>query len=312
MLADLNSLTLPQLFETLTADGSLQRMLEAAFREDAQAPGDITSQAIIPPDSRAKAALKARQAGVIAGLAAIPEILAERALSCASNAADGERCEAGQILATLEGSRRDMLLIERVLLNVIGRMSGVATLTRAFVDSVKGARAVICDTRKTMPGMRGLDKYAVRCGGGTLHRMGLFDAALFKDNHLAAIPHDELGRRIEHAARAVRAAHDVRFVEVEVDGLEQLGAILAIEPGLIDVVLLDNMSVDQLRQAVGLRNRTSPRVLLEASGGVALATVRAIAETGVDRISVGAITHSAKWLDIGLDISDSHDQPDTN
>jgi nicotinate-nucleotide pyrophosphorylase (carboxylating) len=243
-----------------------------------------------------------RQPGIVCGLAAAPKIVADPDISLDLLASDGDAVDAGQVIARLNGPLSSILDVERMLLNFIAHLSGVATYTSRFVDAVASTKAVICDTRKTIPGLRNLQKYAVRCGGGTLHRLGLFDAALFKDNHLACVDPAELVKRLTYATHFVRAAQDIRFVEVEVDRLDQLQQVLSIEPGLIDIVLLDNMSLDQLRSAVSLRNRVAPQIALEASGGVTLANVAAIARTGVERIAVGAITHSAPALDVGLDV----------
>jgi nicotinate-nucleotide pyrophosphorylase (carboxylating) len=203
---------------------------------------------------------------------------------------DGDRVTAGAKLAAVEADARALLSAERTALNLIGRLSGIATLTRAYVDAVGGAGAKIVDTRKTTPGLRALEKYAVRCGGGVNHRFGLDDAILIKDNHVAAC-----GSVGEAVRRAKAFAGHLMKVEVEVDTLAQFDEALAETP---DVIMLDNFSVEDLREAVG---RAGGRVVLEASGGVTLETVRAIAETGVDVISVGALTHSVGVLDIGLD-----------
>jgi nicotinate-nucleotide pyrophosphorylase (carboxylating) len=223
---------------------------------------------------------------------------------------DGDSVTAATAIATIRGSARDLLTSERTLLNLIGRMSGVATLTRRYVEAITGTKARIYDTRKTTPGWRRLEKYAVHCGGGRNHRLGLFDAVLIKDNHLA------LGRQagIDHGftpAQAVQRAKQFisetlaaetgtseMIVEVEVDSLDQLRAVLAASP---DIVLLDNMTPAMLREAVALRDAAGSSAELEASGGVTLQTVREIAQSGVERISVGALTHSAVALDIGLD-----------
>jgi nicotinate-nucleotide pyrophosphorylase (carboxylating) len=205
-------------------------------------------------------------------------------------AADGDAVKPGQALARVEGLARAILSAERTALNLLGRLSGVATLTRAYVDAVAGTRARITDTRKTTPGLRQLEKYAVRCGGGVNHRFGLDDAILIKDNHVAAC-----GGVAEAVRRAKAFAGHLMKVEVEIDGLDQLEDALLHRP---DVVMLDNFTTDQLREAVA---RTAGRAVLEASGGVNLETVAAIASTGVDVISVGALTHSASVLDIGLD-----------
>jgi len=215
----------------------------------------------------------------------------------------------GETLATLAGPARSLLTAERILLNLVGRLSGIATLTRAYVDAVRGTRARIYDTRKTTPGWRRLEKYAVRCGGGSNHRLGLFDAILIKDNHLA-LARQSAGTGHLTPRQAVRQARDFAdtmaaahaappvIVEVEVDALEQLEEVLGEQP---DLVLLDNMSPDQLRSAVALRDRVAASVELEASGGVTLERVGAIAASGVERISVGALTHAAVSLDVALD-----------
>ncbi len=209
--------------------------------------------------------------------------------------ADGTRVERGDCVATVAGSLRSILAGERTALNFLQRLSGIATLTRKFVDAISGLPTQLLDTRKTTPGWRLLEKYAVRMGGGVNHRIGLFDAILIKDNHLAGLGGDV--RRAVEAARAYPGNASLS-IEVEVDSLAQLEVALAVAA---DIVLLDNMSLQQLRTAVAQRTALAPAVLLEASGGVTLETIRAIASTGVDRISVGAITHSAVALDIALD-----------
>jgi nicotinate-nucleotide pyrophosphorylase (carboxylating) len=231
-----------------------------------------------------------------------PRIIGDGSIQFMARVHDGDACKAGQTLATLEGPLRRMLGLERIILNFIGRCCGIASRTRDYVDAIKVTKAVICDTRKTTPGLRSLEKYSVRCGGGTLHRAGLYDAALYKDNHLAGIALEQLAQTLTSAIRSVRARHDVRFVEVEADSLEQFEALLSIEAGLIDIILLDNMKAAQLKKAVALRDKRMPQVKLEASGGITLDNVKTIAQTGVDRISIGAITHSAATLDLGLDI----------
>ncbi len=309
---DLNALALPELFERLVCGRLLDALLELAIEEDAAkvGPGDITSDSIIAAERAAQAQLVSREQGVVAGLALVPLVLERLDEQCRFDARgrDGEACSSREVLGVIHGPLLAILRAERIILNLIGRLSGVATLTKQYVDAVAGTGAVICETRKTTPGLRRLEKYAARCGGATLHRIALDDAALFKDNHLAHVPEDQLTQVLSDAAKHIRARHDVRFIEVEVDTLEQLDRVLAIEPGLIDFVLLDNMPRDVLTQAVRMRDERSAavaatnRIALEASGGITLANVRAIAETGVDRISVGAITHSAASLDVGLDI----------
>jgi nicotinate-nucleotide pyrophosphorylase (carboxylating) len=272
----------------------VETAVAAALAEDLGHAGDITTNATIPATARAEAVIAARKPGVVSGLA-----LAEAAFRALDPAVrlevvidDGGRIAAGAVIARIEGPARAILSAERVGLNFMGRMSGIATLTRAYADRIAGTRAVIADTRKTTPGLRAFEKYAVRCGGGRNHRSGLFDAVLIKDNHIVA------AGGVEAAICAARAAvgHLVK-IEVEVDTLVQLEQVLR-HP--VDAVLLDNMSLDDLRRAVAM---TGGRVLTEASGGVTLETVRGIAETGVDLISVGALTHSAPVLDLGLDFA---------
>jgi len=218
---------------------------------------------------------------------------------------DGEFVEAGTVIGHLSGSVRAVLQIERVILNVLGRLSGVATATRQLVETIQETSCRIYDTRKTVPGWRLLDKYAVRCGGGFNHRIGLYDAILIKDNHLAAIqenglsPADAVHRSRKFIFKTFPSSRaNQMVVEIEVDSLNQFVDVLPAGP---DIVLLDNMSVDELRQAVALRGSSAPGVILEASGGITLENISQIARSGVDRISTGAPTHSSVWLDIGLD-----------
>ena len=267
-------------------------IVQAALAEDLGRAGDVTSQACVAADTRLRAVFVARKAGVISGLACARLAIATLDPSADFKAVveDGVRVSAGEKLAWVDANARALLGAERVGLNLMGRLSGVATLTRAYVEAVEGIGAMIADTRKTTPGLRALEKYAVRCGGGVNHRFGLDDAILIKDNHIAAC-----GSVGEAVRRARAAAGHLMKVEVEVDGLDQLEEALKYGP---DVVMLDNFSLDDLAEAV---RRAAGRAVLEASGGVTLKTVRAIAETGVDVISVGALTHSAGVLDIGLD-----------
>jgi len=267
--------------------------VRAALLEDLAHGNDLTTDAIVPSDARAQARIVAREAGVVAGVDASMLVftLLDPDVSIDVHLHDGERIAAGASLATIRGRARAMLTGERTMLNLLCHLCGIATATRALVDAIAGTRAQIVDTRKTTPGLRALEKYAVRCGGGGNHRFGLDDAVLIKDNHFA------LAGSIHGAVAAVRArvGHMVK-IEVEVDTIEQLHEALA-EP--IDAVLLDNMTPIELTEAVGL---VGGRVLTEASGGVRRETVRAIAETGVDLISVGRLTHSAPALDLGLDV----------
>lgn len=275
------------------------RLIELALKEDLGSVGDLTSEAVLARDQGGQAVLVVRRPGVLAGMPAALEVFKrfDLGLSLEMQCEDGCLVQPGDRLALIQGPLRSLLAAERTALNFVQRLSGIATLTRRYVEAVAGLPVKICDTRKTTPGWRLLEKYAVRCGGGHNHRMGLYDGILIKDNHLAALAGhpDPVGE----AVRLVRQKYDASLpLEVEVDTLEQLEIALKAKP---DMVLLDNMNPDQLRQAVRLRNETAPSVLLEASGGVTLETVRALAESGVDRISVGALTHSAPALDIGLD-----------
>jgi nicotinate-nucleotide pyrophosphorylase (carboxylating) len=270
----------------------IEPVVRAALAEDLGRAGDLTSQACIDPGARLSAAFAARQSGVIAGLACAR--LAIAALDPAARfetlIGDGETAQLGAVLARVEANARALLGAERVALNLLSRLSGVATLTAAYVEAVSGTAVAIVDTRKTTPLLRTLEKYAVRCGGGANHRFGLDDAILIKDNHIAAC--GGVGEALRRARAGV--GHMVR-IEIEVDTLDQLSEALEQGP---DVIMLDNFGLENLAMAVAL---TRGRAILEASGGVSLSTVRAIAQTGVDLISVGALTHSAPVLDIGLD-----------
>lgn len=270
----------------------IEPVVRAALEEDFGRAGDITSELTVPADTRASAKLVARKAGTIAGLIAAECAfrLIDPKVTFKNEISDGETVAAGTVLAEIEGPARSLLSAERVALNFLGHLSGVATATRALVDAVAGIKARITCTRKMTPGLRGLEKYAVRCGGGFNHRFGLDDAVLIKDNHLVA------AGGIKPAIERVRAGlGHMAKIEVEVDSLAQLEEALALG---VDTILLDNMNPDELKRAVAV---TKGRAVLEASGNVTLATVRAIAETGVDYISSGAITHSAPNLDVALD-----------
>ncbi|USQ94953.1 carboxylating nicotinate-nucleotide diphosphorylase [Caulobacter sp. RL271] len=267
-------------------------IVDLALAEDLGRAGDITGRACIDPDARLSVVWASRQDGRVSGLACARLSLAalDPTASFEVVTPDGADAAPGAILARAEGNARAVLAAERTGLNLLGRLSGIATLTRAYVRLVAGTNATIVDTRKTTPGLRALEKYAVRCGGGVNHRFGLDDAILIKDNHVAAC--GGVGEAVRRAR--AHAGHLVK-VEVEVDGLDQLEEALKHRP---DVVMLDNFSLADLATAVSL---AKGRAVLEASGGVNLLTVKAIAETGVDVISVGALTHSAPVLDIGLD-----------
>lgn len=283
-------------------------ILALAIAEDLGRAGDWTTKALVADDAVGRAAIVARQPGVVAGLPGVAATLAavDARLRWSPNVRDGMAVAKGDCVGVIEGPARGLLAAERILLNLLGRLSGVATLTRRYVEAAAGTKARIFDTRKTTPGWRRLEKYAVRCGGGWNHRGGLDEAVLIKDNHLALGSQGaDAGRRFTPAEAVARAREFVRqagaaamIVEVEVDTLDQLDAVLPARP---DIVLLDNMAPAALREAVARRDAAAPEVELEASGGVHLETLRAIAETGVDRISSGALTHSAVGLDFGLD-----------
>lgn len=270
----------------------LTPVIRAALAEDLGRAGDITARACVPADANLTADFVCRRGGVVAGLSVVRLTLAELdpGATVEPLSADGQAVPAGTALARVSGNARAILAAERTALNLLGRLCGVATLTQDFVDAISGTKAKITDTRKTTPGLRALEKYAVRCGGGVNHRFGLDDAILIKDNHVAAC--GSVGEAVRRAK--AYAGHLVK-VEVEVDSLLQLREALAHDP---DVIMLDNFGLEDMREAVKL---VGGRVTLEASGGVNLETVREIAETGVDVISVGALTHSARVVDIGLD-----------
>jgi len=296
--------------------GDVLRVVRMALSEDLASGADVTTEATIPAGQRGTADVVARGTGVVAGLpvaecaftlagaawgsgrvppgpaaAPFPAGAAAGPLSCEHQAADGDRVGPGRVLMRVTGPLRAILTAERTALNLLCHLSGVATLTRRWVDAVAGTGAAIRDTRKTLPGLRGLEKYAVRCGGGVNHRMSLSDAALIKDNHVAA------AGSVAAAFAAVSRRAPGLPVEVECDTLEQVAEAVAAGAGLI---LLDNFTVERMRQAVAL---TAGRALLEASGGLRLESAAAVAATGVDYLAVGALTHSAPALDIGLDLA---------
>jgi len=301
-------------FHQITWDDRLQadlrELVRLAIREDSGEDGDWTTAALVSEGATGRADVVVREEGVIAGLpgAEMALHLVDSRLRWLAEKEDGQSVKRGDRVACVEGPARSMLTAERPMLNLLGRLSGVATLTKRYVDAVAGTKARIYDTRKTTPGWRRLEKYAVRCGGGRNHRTGLYDAVLIKDNHLALGAGDSaVGYTpAEAVARARRFARqhtaesggDDLIIEVEVDTLEQLAEVLPSGP---DIVLLDNMSPAELAHAVRCRDAVAPEVELEASGGVRLETVRQIASSGADRISVGALTHAAVWLDVGLD-----------
>ena len=272
----------------------LEPLVRAALVEDLGRAGDITTDALVPAAAQARGAFVARQAGTLAGLdlAALAFRLVDPAVVLTAERRDGDRMQPGEVIARLAGPARGILTGERVALNFIGHLSGIATATAAIVDAIAHTQARITCTRKTTPLLRAVEKYAVRCGGGANHRFGLDDAMLIKDNHIA------LAGGVEPAlARARAAAGHLVAIEIEVDTLAQLSEVLAL--GGADAVLLDNMSLADLREAVRM---VGGRAVLEASGGIDLGSAAGVAETGVDLLSAGWLTHSARVLDIGLDI----------
>lgn len=289
------------------AAGALDSTVAAALREDG-ASEDLTTQAMCLHAARKRGRVVARRSGVCAGLGLVDGFVAR----CASmtgaiteQVEDGGPVAAGTTLWTLEGSLTDLLGAERSMLNLLGLAMATATTTRQFVDAVAGQRAKIYDTRKSIPGLRWLQKYAVRCGGGCVHRWGLDDAFLAKDNHAAGSSPVEYAKRVREAIEKIRGAGTpMAFTAAEADTMEQVDALLALPEGTLSIMLLDGFSLAMLREAVSRRDRVKSSVLVEASGGVTLATVAGIAATGVERISVGAITHSAGWHDVALDIDE--------
>ncbi|MGR9173283.1 carboxylating nicotinate-nucleotide diphosphorylase [Rhizobium sp. KDH_Rht_773_N] len=270
----------------------VEPLVRAALAEDLGLAGDITSAAVIPPDHRSTVVMAARQPGVVAGLdaAELAFQLVDPAITMRQHLPDGAAIQPGSVIATIEGPSRGLLTGERTALNFLGHLSGIATVTAGIVAAIRGTKASVVCTRKTTPGLRALEKYAVRAGGGMNHRFALHDAVLIKDNHVA------IAGSVSQAIRRAKASvgHMVK-IEVEVDTLDQLHEAMA--EG-VDAVLLDNMTPDQLREAVGI---VAGRAITEASGRVTPATAPAIAASGVDLISVGWLTHSAPVLDIGLD-----------
>ena len=286
----------------LTAAGldiaAVERVLRAALDEDLGDAGDITTAATVPDgDQPMTADYVSRRSGVVAGLpllAATYDLVAPGQAVITTFVDDGARVEAGQPIAGVQSPARALLVAERTSLNLLGRLSGIATLTRRWADAVEGTGAHIRDTRKTTPGLRDLEKYAVRCGGGVNHRRGLFDAYLVKDNHIAAA--GGVAAALSGVERVRRPGVDV---QVEVDDMDQLVEALAHRP---PSVLLDNFTVEEMARAVQLIRSTAPDTVVEASGGLQLHSARAVAETGVDYLSVGELTHSVPQLDIGLDV----------
>ena len=297
--------------QTINADlvDDLNHLVRLAIREDLGRSIDLTTLAIVPDACPARAAIVARKPGVAAGIDLIDLIIQEMdaPITVEPMVGDSQDIIPGQTLAILVGDSRSLLTCERTILNFLGRLCGIASWTHMFCERLEGTEARLYDTRKTTPGWRRLEKYAVRCGGGHTHRMGLYDAILIKDNHLACRASSSgkllnTGEAVEEAKAFIKSGA-VRFseppiIEIEIDRIGQLDDALDARP---DIVLLDNMTIDELREAVLVRNVHAPSVELEASGGVSLETIARIAKTGVDRISVGSLTHSAVNLDLGLD-----------
>lgn len=304
---DLNALSLNEFASALRRSGYPRRLIELARDEDLGDPmHDWTGEMMFDEHDTRRVQMRSRQDGIVSGIEFIKDLMEvfdpDRMIQWSACVQDGQFMTKGTVLAQFSGNARVIVKLERTMLNLISRMCGIATLTRSFVDLAHGTSAKVCDTRKTTPGLRSFEKYAVRSGGGTTHRMGLYDAMLIKDNHLSNIKDQDLATRIGSVSYKVhKESTHLWFVQVEVDTLDQLEEVLKVEAGAVDIVLLDNMSIDQLARAVHMRNTSGSGCLLESSGGVSLSTASNIARTGVDRISIGALTHQAQSLDIGLD-----------
>ncbi|MCH2136878.1 MAG: carboxylating nicotinate-nucleotide diphosphorylase [Phycisphaerales bacterium] len=298
---------LDALAQRLLPGDMLSAALQLWLEEDGFMRGDVTSRALCGKNASLDGSITSRATGVLAGMQPLVRAIEGSPMfeevSLVARVEDGASIDPGTVIAKMRGPAPDVLGLERPLLNLLGRLCGVASLSRRFVDAIDGTQASICTTRKTTPGLRRFEKYAAACGGATLHRLGLDDAALFKDNHIAGIPDGAFTERMTEACRRARDDRPLAFVEIEVDTLEQFNGVLAIEAGLVDMILLDNFDLDMLREAVKRRDVEGSAIALEASGGVTLESVRQIAETGVDRISVGALTHQAVSLDVGLDVA---------
>lgn len=300
----------------VTADEHLEHDLRGLVRlsiaEDLRHSLDWTTVCLVSEEATGGCQVVPRQEGVVCGAELIPWIVDEfdADLQVDVLAVDGKRLEPGKPIATLRGNVRDLLTSERTILNIVSRLCGIATLTSTYVAELGDSKTRLYDTRKTTPGWRLLEKYAVRCGGGTNHRTGLYDGFLIKDNHLALggkdgkplTPDEAASRAIKWKSSQVERLTAPSMVEIEVDSLEQLRSVLPVGP---DIVLVDNFEIDELRQAVALRDELNPQVELEASGNIRIDTIALIAATGVDRISSGALTHQATSLDLGLDWFDT-------
>jgi nicotinate-nucleotide pyrophosphorylase (carboxylating) len=306
-LSDPNELSLNDFAQQLRRGGFIDRLINLARDEDMGVPArDWTGELMFGPEEQREVHLRARQACIASGLAFLPDLIAvfstNNDIEHRALVRDGDRIEPGETIATLRGNAREIVALERTMLNLLSRMSGVATLTDELVQIVRGTKVQVCDTRKTTPGLRALEKYAVRCGGGTTHRLGLYDAVLIKDNHIVGLSPEEIATRVSDLAGAISDTDaPLSFVQIEVDSLDQLRGVLSVPSGVLDIVLLDNMPPEVLREAVSMRDAHQSRLLLEASGGVTRATLRAVAESGVDRVSMGSLTHQAQSVDLGLD-----------
>ena len=272
---------------------NIKTFISNALREDI-GPGDLTTEALIQPDIEGKAELIAKEPLILAGIEVAREVFHQvnQDINFLGRHPDGEDLSSSTVIATISGPLRSLLTAERVALNLLQRLSGIATLTRQYVNGIEGTKAKIVDTRKTTPGLRALEKYAVRIGGGKNHRFGLFDGILIKDNHIAAV-----GSLTEAVKKAREKAPHTLKIEVETENLDQVRE--AISAGA-EIIMLDNMDIETMKEAVKLING---KALIEASGGINLNNVRQVAETGVDLISVGAITHSARSMDISMEIA---------
>lgn len=282
-------------------EASARVLVKMSLQEDLGDAGDLTSLSTIPADLNATVNIVSRQSGIVCGLVVIPIVFNElhQTVSVKCHVQDGDAVTQQTLIASISGPVEALLTGERTVLNFLTLLSGIASRTAEFVVAVQHTKAVILDTRKTFPGYRLLQKYAVRCGGGTNHRMGLYDGILIKDNHLAARGDSNCAAAVADARRYANSHHVNPKIEIEVDSLEQLRDALQESP---EIVMLDNMPPAMMKQAVAIRDSSaSSSTLLEASGGVTLQTVRSIAESGVDRISIGSLTHSSPALDIGFD-----------
>jgi nicotinate-nucleotide pyrophosphorylase (carboxylating) len=306
-LSDPNELSLNDFAQQLRRGGFIDRLINLARDEDMGVPArDWTGELMFGADEARHVDLRARQECIVSGLAFLQDLVAvfsiNNDIEFKTQVRDGDRIEPGNTLATLSGNAREIVAMERTMLNMLSRMSGIATQTDDFVQIAHGTKARICDTRKTTPGLRALEKYAVRCGGGATHRMGLYDAVLIKDNHIAGLTPEEIATRVGDLAYTIAETDaPLWFVQIEVDSLDQLRGVLSVPSGVLDIVLLDNMHPEMLREAVALRDAHQSNILLEASGGVTRDSLRAIAESGVDRVSMGSLTHQAQSIDLGLD-----------